>query len=157
MQKKKIVWTVVGVALAAVGVFRFFLGMSSADAYNDYVDQLRPLLEKQDALLEEIQGATDAEGVQKIDDWLQRSRAIEEGMKKIVIEDDWVKTLHVHMLKRGDSFTKMVTAEKEFFDTGDEKFLETMTKHANDTGAHLDAFVKLRDELASDKNFEVQE
>ena len=157
MQKKKIALTVVSLALGALGLFRFFQGMSSADSYNDYVDQLRPLLENQDALLEEIQGATDQDGAQKIDGWLKQSREIEEGMKKIVFEDDWIKELHVHMLKRGDSFTKMVVAEKKYFQTGSDADLQTMTKHANDAGAHLEAFIKDRDRLAKDKNFEVQE
>ncbi|MBN2341470.1 MAG: hypothetical protein JXX29_19780 [Deltaproteobacteria bacterium] len=155
--KKNVVFGIISGVIAIVGLTQLFGGMANADTYNEYIEKVRPLVEQQDALLEEIDSATDEEGAKRVADWLKRSRQIEAKLKALIPEEDWIAALHSHMVARGESFTAMVESAEKFFTTNQESYVTEMKKHAADAAKHLDAYLAARDKTAAEKDFEVKD
>ena len=155
----RVFFTFASIVLALLGGYQLWRGYDSANDYNTYITQVRGPIEAQDVLLDEIQSQSAKGAIETAhsNDWLRRSQQIEEDLRQMDIEKDWLRDLHQYLLQRSQSITQMIAAQKRFLENGDDAILKEAEAHGKEAGNQLSQFIMARDALARQKNFEVKQ
>ena len=143
------------IGLGALGAW--WSTRATVSGYNEYSDQLRPVVAEQDTIVQETGKASNADGAKKVDGWIETSKALEAKFVAITPKDPEIAAFHHHWINRAKSITAALEALKKFYGTSASADLEVVKKHSAEAKAHLDAFTAARNAYGKSNDIQFEQ
>ena len=149
-------WRIGGVVVVIIAVVGFVFGQVNANAYNDYIERVRPHIAEQDKLIEDLKTTSVADAPGKYPAYVDRATALQKSFADTTPDDEELKKVHQHLINRADSLAAYCTGMNAAYQANDQAAARAALEHVKAAGEHLDAFVAARNAYgkAHNINFE---
>lgn len=148
--------SILGGVVAIVVLIGVFTSQRHASTYNKYIDELRPIIEKQDKIVDELKKAPGDEVGKKVDGWIKRSVVLEAKFAAIKPKEEAVAQMHKLWVERAKSLTAALRALKAHTKSLADEDREAVKKHMKVAGDKLKQFETLRDAYFKKHNMKLK-
>lgn len=154
--KKQYLWNIVILVVVLAGLARWWFSHQSAEGYNSYLSQIRPILALQDAVIQDISKSSDAHAATMVAAWIKRSESHKAKLVTIRPQHPEIAAMHKQWLLRTDHITQGLKALQQYFVAKNPAFLKQYQDEFKKAKIALDLYIKMRDEHFKKHNIKLK-